>query len=105
LLARALADPRVSAAFTAAGGVCAPHLVDLAADAAAGRDGATARRSASRVLLERLDRAGGRDGVTEPAGGPQALPGLLAALAGDDPDADRRAALVPVLAALATVDD
>jgi len=105
LLARALADPRVSAAFTAAGGVCAPHLVDLAADAAAGRDGATARRSASRVLLERLDRAGGRDGVTEPAGGPQALPGLLAALAGDDPDADRRAALVPVLAALATADD
>lgn len=88
LLAGALADPRVADALAAAGGLCAPHLVDLADDAAAGRGGAPAREAAAAVLAARLDDpATAADAVT-----------------GDDRDAPRRAALLPAVAALAAQD-
>ncbi len=89
LLAGTLRDHRVREAFTAAGGVCAPHLVDLVPGAAAGRDGSAARTAATQTLTARLDA--GRD--------------VLGAVTGTDPDAARRAAFFPALERLAAEDD
>ncbi|WP_088283343.1 hypothetical protein [Kineosporia sp. A_224] len=90
-LVTAMADARVREAFEAGGGVCAPHLVDLAGDAAAGRDGAAVRDLAARLVVDRLDGAPAQD--------------RLLAVTGDDPDAGRRAALFPALERLAAQDD
>ena len=93
-LAAPLPDDGVRTAFEAAGGVCAPHLADLAAEAGPRRG--PVRDAAAAPLLDRLDaaRADGADPVA-----------AVRTVAGDDPDAARRAALAPALADLATQDD
>lgn len=93
-LAATLPDERVRTAFGATGGVCAPHLADLAGEAGPRRG--PVRDAAAAPLLAALE-ATGADGDD--------LAAAVRAVAGDDPDAARRAALAPVLAGLAAQDD
>jgi hypothetical protein len=101
-LAATLTDDRVRAAFTAGGGLCAPHVADLAGET--GRAAGALRDTAAAPVLARLTEGTDSPDPSEPAD-PDLLRGVVRAVAGDDPDASRRSTLAPALAELAAQDD
>lgn len=109
VLAATLLDGGVQEAFRASGGLCAPHVLDLAEDAASGRDRAAVRQVVVEVLLSSVVPAStdGTDSADDMdrADAERGTAAAATAVTGQDPDADRRAAFGPALAVLAAQDD